>query len=151
MGVERFDEFWTEWPSGPRKVNKKGCCEKWKAKKLDEKAEVILGHIRWSKKNNDQWKGGFVPMPMTYLNQERWEDGRFDTGKLFEKRDDFNRTLDPSWVVQWIRETKKLTEKQITGRWEWIWDGQSITGVKIPDMPAIMFKDIVDTRETEAA
>ena len=71
--IVRFDDFWNEYPP-VRKTNKKGCLEKWKAKDLDLIADRIIGYVK-SMKQTKQWKEGFVPAPMTLLNQERWEDG----------------------------------------------------------------------------
>jgi len=71
--IVRFDDFWNEYPP-VRKTNKKGCLEKWKAKDLDLIADKIIGYVK-SMKHTKQWKEGFVPAPMTLLNQERWDDG----------------------------------------------------------------------------
>lgn len=73
--MSRFAEFWALYPPGPRKVNKRGCEAKWKARKLDAIADVIMFGLRkwieseaWAERN-----GAFVPMPATWLNQDRWE------------------------------------------------------------------------------
>lgn len=71
--IVRFDEFWNIYPP-VRKTNKKGCLEKWKAKDLDLIADEVIGYVK-SMKETKQWKEGFVPAPMTLLNQERWDDG----------------------------------------------------------------------------
>ena len=71
--IVRFDEFWNIYPP-VRKTNKKGCMEKWKAKDLDLIADKVIGYVKTMKETN-QWKEGFVPAPMTLINQERWEDG----------------------------------------------------------------------------
>lgn len=140
--MSRFDAFWEQWPAGPRKVNRKGCEKKWKALKLDEQAETILAHVRWSVKYNKQWKDSFVPMPMTYLNQERWNDGKFESGRLFDRNDKPVRATDPNEVVEWIKANRRLTPEQLTAKWDWIWNETSMTGVKIPGMDAVMFKDL---------
>lgn len=78
--ASRFEEFWKLYPSG-RKTNKKGCLEKWRAKRLDGKADVILEDVRWRSKFHEPWlkdDGKYVPMPSTYLAQERWNDDRKD-------------------------------------------------------------------------
>ena len=71
--IVRFDEFWNLYPP-VRKTNKKGCMEKWKAKDLDLIADKVIGYVK-TMKETKQWKEGFVPAPMTLINQERWEDG----------------------------------------------------------------------------
>ena len=64
-----FDAFWKAYPN-VRKVAKKNCLAKWKAKKLDAIAEKIISDVR---AKADTW-GEFAPSPLTYLNQERWND-----------------------------------------------------------------------------
>jgi len=69
----RFDEFWnTLLPK--RRVNRKGCIEKWKNYNLDTEADNIL---TWLKQMNmtKEWKEGFNPSPEVIINQRRWEDG----------------------------------------------------------------------------
>ena len=69
----RFDEFWnTLLPK--RRVNRKGCIDKWKNHNLDTEADNILS---WLKQMNmsKEWKEGFNPSPEVIINQRRWEDG----------------------------------------------------------------------------
>ena len=80
--IVRFEEFWSLYPS-IRKNNKKGCLEKWQAKDLDLIADKVIGYVKMMK-DTKQWKEGFVPAPMTLLNQERWEDGAMPTRKVWE-------------------------------------------------------------------
>lgn len=68
-----FIEFWDMYPKVERKVGKVKCEEKWKARKLYNMIDKIKDHIR-SMKETKQWKEGFVPAPLTYINQSRWED-----------------------------------------------------------------------------
>jgi hypothetical protein len=71
--IVRFSEFWDIYPN-VRKNNKKGCLEKWKSKDLDLIADKVIAYVKMMKETK-QWKEGFVPAPMTLLNQERWDDG----------------------------------------------------------------------------
>ena len=80
--IVRFDEFWNLYPP-VRKTNKKGCMEKWQAKDLDSIADKVIGYVK-TMKETKQWKEGFVPAPMTLINQERWEDGNMPTRKVWE-------------------------------------------------------------------
>lgn len=67
----RFPEFWEIYPN---KIQKPQCLAKWKSKKYDSIADMILSHVAAAVRS-DQWtknNGQFVPNPMTYLNQERW-------------------------------------------------------------------------------
>lgn len=69
-----FDMFWADWPTHPRKVNRKGCLAIWRSGGLDEQAGLIMPALRlW--KASDEWAredGQYVPMPSTWLRQERW-------------------------------------------------------------------------------
>ena len=80
--IVRFDDFWNIYPP-IRKTNKKGCLEKWKAKDLDLIADKVISYVK-TMKETKQWKEGFVPAPMTLINQERWEDGNMPTRKVWE-------------------------------------------------------------------
>ena len=86
-----FDDFWKSWPAGMRKVNKKGCAAKWKriiAEGADP-SDVMRGLE--AAKLTDDWRRGYVPLPMTWLNQERWTaagdpDVSADLGQASEKK-----------------------------------------------------------------
>lgn len=68
----RFAEFWSVYP---KKIQKPQCLSKWESKNLDSVADQILSHVT-AMAQSDQWikeKGQFCPNPLTYLNQERWE------------------------------------------------------------------------------
>lgn len=67
-----FPEFWRAWPSGPRKVAKRQCLDKWARYECAEQASHIIAHVEFLKQSED-WIAGRVPMPLTYLNQQRWD------------------------------------------------------------------------------
>jgi hypothetical protein len=67
-----FAKWWDSLPT-ERRTNRKGCEEKWKAKKLDKIAPKIISWTNMMKNSRD-WKEGFNPNPLTILNQERWGD-----------------------------------------------------------------------------
>lgn len=70
---EKFLEFWSVWPSSKRKSAKPACFKKWKASKLDQIADKVIAHVKACKESS-QWKEGYEPAPLTYLNQGRYED-----------------------------------------------------------------------------
>ena len=72
ISIVRFEDFWKEYPAN-RKVGKKPCMEKWGSKGLDKIADKIIYHVKEMSKTKS-WKEGFNPAPLTYINQERWED-----------------------------------------------------------------------------
>lgn len=69
-----FEKFWATWPNSERKVDKAECRKRWVREKLDAKAPVIIAHVQ-AMKLSEAWRTGFEPMPSTYLNGQRWEDG----------------------------------------------------------------------------
>ena len=79
---ESFRYFWEKaWPKSKRKVDRAKCCEKWKrisaTHPLVEGEHAIewkiINHVRRMAKTA-QWRDGYEPAPMTYLNGERWQD-----------------------------------------------------------------------------
>lgn len=72
-----FSRFWQQWPTGERKQSKGKCSEVWKRKGCERIADRILAHVE-SLKASDSWNNGFVPAPLVYLNQARWEGAEVD-------------------------------------------------------------------------
>lgn len=69
----RFEEFWNAYPAGRRR-DKKKAAGTWSRKGLDEKADEILQDLELRPKFDRQWVRGYIPLPTTYLNGERWND-----------------------------------------------------------------------------
>lgn len=69
--ASRFSEFWEVYP---KRVGKKPAAEKWKAKGLDARADEIIADVKRRAAEDGRWLEGFAPDPLTYLNQERWQD-----------------------------------------------------------------------------
>lgn len=69
-----FKEFWSAYP---RKDDKKRAWLKFKSiKNIKEVFPDIMADVE-NKKKSEQWNkngGQFIPMPSTYLNNERWND-----------------------------------------------------------------------------
>ena len=66
-----FEDFWQVYP---RKEGKAACRKKWDAMKLGENADLIVLHVRDRAKQDKKWRDGYTPMPLTFINQQRWED-----------------------------------------------------------------------------
>jgi hypothetical protein len=73
-----FLEFWATWPKSDRKQDRKKCAAKWKREGFHSKAGEIISHVE-AMKSSKQWREGFEPAPLTYLNGERWADGQLQT------------------------------------------------------------------------
>ena len=70
-----FEKFWDTFPPNPRKTGKVYAYKIWTRKKLDEKINDIVKHLLIIS-TTDQWKkdqGLYIPMPSTYLSQERFD------------------------------------------------------------------------------
>ena len=78
-----FAEFWKVWPSGTRKVGKQQCLNKWAKYECCDSATLICQHVEWLKYQDD-WMKGFIPMPLTYLNQLRWIDWEPPVKRVYE-------------------------------------------------------------------
>lgn len=68
-----FEDFWNAYPNTQRRTKKKDCKQKWIAKKLDAKAELIINNVIALSKTQ-KWRDGFEPAPLTYINGELWLD-----------------------------------------------------------------------------
>lgn len=69
------DEFEQFWKAYPKKTGKGEAYKSWK--KQNPKIEYVMAALSWQTIQPD-WtkeKGQFIPLPSTYLNQRRWEDG----------------------------------------------------------------------------
>ena len=70
-----FEKFWDTFPPNPRKTGKVYAYKIWTRKRLDEKIDDIVKHLLIIS-TTDQWKkdqGLYIPMPSTYLSQERFD------------------------------------------------------------------------------
>jgi uncharacterized protein YdaU (DUF1376 family) len=71
---EGFAKFWEAWPANDRKQAKGKCWEAWKKAHAEAQTEIVLAHV--SSLKSSAWlkdNGQFVPAPLVYLNQRRWE------------------------------------------------------------------------------
>ena len=74
--MEGFDEFWSVYP---KKEAKKAVTAKWKSRNLSVMAEQLISDVTSRLVNCRKWRDGFAPNPLTYINQDRWDD-EIDTG-----------------------------------------------------------------------
>lgn len=87
----QFTQFWKAYP----KKQGKGLCWKWwkKHKPSHELLQKMLTTIKLFSQS-DKWveKGGqYVPMPSTWLNQERWDDELPTKSTIDRMQEQFNR------------------------------------------------------------
>ena len=74
-GADGFSRFWSAWPKHVRKVAQLQCRKKWESKACEPIADAIVAHVEAMKKAEAWAKNGgeFIPAPLVYLNQSRWE------------------------------------------------------------------------------
>lgn len=78
-----FTAFWNAWPTTTRKEAKGRCLEAWKRARAEPDADAVLAHVE-SLKASDSWREGngkFIPAPLVYLNQRRWEGAEQGEGQ----------------------------------------------------------------------
>ena len=72
---DQFEKFWAAWPRSVRKGGKSVCLTRWKKGLYDGCADQIIKHCLWMA-TTDAWRksdGAFIPAPLVYLNQQRWD------------------------------------------------------------------------------
>ncbi len=82
-----FAAFWLAWPTGDRKQAKGKCLDAWKKAGAEPQAALVMAHVE-RMKTSPLWvkdNGQFVPAPLVYLNQRRWE-GADDEGEPAAQR-----------------------------------------------------------------
>ena len=70
-----FDRFWNSWPAHPRKAAREQCERKWGSKGCEPIADKVVAAVEAAKRSEAWAKNGgeFIPAPLTWLNQGRWE------------------------------------------------------------------------------
>lgn len=68
---KQFDEWWASYP---KKVGKKPTWNKYQKIHPDESLHRKMMDALAKQKDSSSWKRGYVPNPLTWINQERWED-----------------------------------------------------------------------------
>lgn len=67
----KFERFWKAYPN---KTGKKPSWEKWqKMNSTRPPIQVLLTAIE-TQRQSRKWKEGFIPNPLTWISQERWDD-----------------------------------------------------------------------------
>ncbi len=85
MKDQGFNEWWSAWPKNvtggyQRKGGKSLCLARWVKGCYWTQADQIVKHTEWMKTTADWMKdrGMFIPMPITYLNQQRWDGAEIE-------------------------------------------------------------------------
>ena len=100
---ERFERFWSSYPRKQGKGNARKVFEKINPSE-DLFARMLSAVERASQSH--QWKkdgGQYIPLPSTWLNQERWDDEFYTMG---------GELHDPSRGINWWDYSRQLEEKE---------------------------------------
>ncbi len=69
-----FAGFWESWPTSDRKQARGKCLDVWKKAGVEPHAALVSAHVERMKAGPWRKDGGqYIPAPLTYLNQRRWE------------------------------------------------------------------------------
>ena len=70
-----FARFWESWPDGDRKTARKQCAAKWHTEGCEAIVDAVVAAVDAAKHSASWTKnaGEFVPAPLVWLNQRRWE------------------------------------------------------------------------------
>jgi len=71
FSLKQFERWWAYYP---RKQAKRKAREAWIRADIDEGKYLMLCDAVVRQKKWDQWQRGIIPLPATWLNQERWTD-----------------------------------------------------------------------------
>jgi hypothetical protein len=79
-----FADFWAAWPTSDRKQAKGKCLAAWKKAHAERVAADVLAHVKRMKASEAWTKQGgqFIPAPLVYLNDRRWEGAEAGQGSL---------------------------------------------------------------------
>ena len=59
---------------GASRVGRKRALDAWQRQGLDAIAQQLIDDVQRRAKEDGRWLNGFVPDPVTYLEEERWTD-----------------------------------------------------------------------------
>jgi hypothetical protein len=85
---KREADFANFWQAYPRKDAKQAALKAWQKIAPDDDAQRAMAADLERRKQSSQWLkdgGQFIPMPATYLNGRRWEDGFVERPRLAER------------------------------------------------------------------
>lgn len=70
-----FADFWAAWPQHDNKQGEAICLQRWRRKRLDRFASVIVADVL-ARHESPKWQKGFIEAPSKYLKESRWRDGQ---------------------------------------------------------------------------
>lgn len=68
-----FLEFWQAWPKHPRKTGKAKCFKKWMQTVSLSRLAHVVAVVEAMKKSREWSDPQYIPAPLVWLNQQRWD------------------------------------------------------------------------------
>ena len=126
---QSFNLFWKAWPSNCQNYTRKGskikCQQVW-GRLIHLDLDHVLNHIAWLK-TTDSWKDGYIPAPLVYLNQRRWDGAEIPkivehklstdvekTQKLLAEKKSY-KSKPPEWWGENVRNLKERLRRAASG------------------------------------
>jgi len=107
---KRFNEFYDVYP---RKQQRKAAEKAWQKNKLDSKADEIIKKVKEQIADDVQWQTNqFVPLPATYLNNERWLDEIISNKEI-------KNAIPKNKAEKYFEGTKRILTDIVNGNAEW--------------------------------
>jgi hypothetical protein len=111
--VQAFDDFWRIYPRNQGKGKAKEAFIK--ASKLTDVELILLGAERYAADPNLP-DPKFVPLPATWLNQERWDDGPLPLNRELTNSERNILSLRASMALLENEPTKEVEDGQVTSQ-----------------------------------
>jgi len=82
LALAGFARFWDAWPAHKRKSAKPQCEANWRTQGCEAITDTIVAAVERAKVDDDWRKSGgaFIPAPLVWLRQRRWEAAANDGG-----------------------------------------------------------------------
>lgn len=116
-----FTLFWMAWPKHRRKAAKAKCRDLWRKKNLQAKTSHIVAVVETAKRSRDWLKdeGEYIPAPLVWLNQERWDCDLEDVRAKPTTRSDGDRSPPVPQPVVSAEERKRFAVARDEVRAAW--------------------------------
>ena len=108
-----FERFWNAWPKNGGRYSRKGgksaCLAVWNKRYHFTQADQIIKHVKWLKTTADWLKdqGAYIPAPIVYLNQQRW-----DGADIPEKKEEKEIIHSNQWIADQAAHKAKQDDPQ---------------------------------------
>jgi len=133
-----FERWWECYPSY-RKKGKGGAFKIWKRDGLEKKKDELIAKLQEQVDFDEQFQGKYVPMPTTYLNQNRYDDPVQKPTRIKAKA--------PAPVEDIPREECAVQARVNSVARNWLWRRGGIPDYLVPHLQQLVRVLASDVRE----